>query len=180
MAEPLRPDPASLYGRENWIFIPTIASATLAPTVAEGTAASSLDITRIAFAGATPELNATTNRVRQERRAGDTASYEDIGETQYEGGDCVMAVSPQAASGADGKKAWEKFAAGGVTGFVAKREDVDRATAVTAGQFLTSVIPVKFGPGIPVAQGDGETKQSAFRCTFAVTGQPAHMLAVLA
>lgn len=180
MADTLRPDAASLYGRENWIFIPTIASATLAPTVAEATAASALDISRIAFEGATPELGATTNRIRQERRAGDTESFEDIGETQYEGGDCVMAVQPQAVAGSDGKKAWEKFAAGGVTGFIGKREDVARATAVTAGQFLSSVIPVKFGPGIPVPQGSGETKQAAFRCTFAVTGKPAHMVAVLA
>lgn len=179
MTEPLRPDPAKTYGRENWIFIPTIASTTLAPTVAEATAASALDITRIAFAGATPELGSTTNRARQERRAGDTESFEYIGETQYEGGDAVMQVSPQAASGADGKKAWEKFAAGGVTGYIAKREDVARATAVTAGQFLTSVYPVEFGPGIPMKQGDAEAAQSAFRCTFAVTGQPKFMVAVL-
>ena len=179
MAEPLRPAAAKTFGRENWIFIPTIASATLAPTVAEITGASALDVTRIAFAGAEPELNSSTNRVKLDRRAGDTEAYEFIGETAYEGGDAVMQFSPQAAALSDGKKAWEKFAAGGVTGFMAKREDVARATAGAAGQFLSKVFPVEFGPGIPTKQGEGEAGQGAFRVTFAITGPPAFNLAIL-
>lgn len=179
MAEPLRPSPAKTHGRENWIFIPSIASATLAPSVTEITAASSLDVTRIAFAGATPELGATTNRVRQDRRAGDTESYEFVGETSYEGGEAIMAWQPQAAALSDGKKAWEKFQAG-TTGFIAKREDIDRATAPAAGQFLSSVFPVEFGPAFPAKQGDGEAAQAAFRTSFAVTGPPKFNLAILA
>lgn len=180
MAEPLRPTPAKTHGRTNWIFIPSIASATLAPTVAEITAASALDITRIAFAGATPELGSTTNRVRQDRRAGDTESYEFIGETSFEGGEVVMALDPAAAALSDGKKAWEKFGAGSVTGFVAKRQNVPRATAPAAGQFLSVVMPAEFGIGVPVEQGDGEAAQAAFRCSFAVTGPPAFVVAILA
>lgn len=180
MAEPLRPDPAKTHGRENWVFIPDIESVTLAPTAAEYGASSSFDISRVAFQGATPELNSSTERVKQDRRAGDTESFEFVGETAYEGGDCVMALSPQAAAGTDGKKAWEKFAAGGVTGFIAKREDVARATAGAAGQFLNVVMPVEFGPGIPTKQGEGAGAQSAFRCTFAVTGPPKFMVAILA
>lgn len=179
MAEPLRPDPAKTYGRENWIFIPSIASATLAPTVAEITGASALDITRIAFAGATPELSASTNRVRQERRAGDTSSYEYIGETSYEGGEFMAAWNPQAAAASDGVKAWEKFPAG-TTGFFAKRENVGRATTPTAGEFLSVVYPVEFGPRLPMKQGDAEAAQSSFRSTFAVTGEPAFKVAILA
>lgn len=180
MAEPLRPAAAKTYGRENWIFVPTIASATLAPTVAEITGASSLDVTRIAFAGGEPELNSTTNRVKLDRRAGDTEAFEFIGETSYEGGDCVMQFSPQAAALSDGKKAWEKFAAGGVTGYVCKREDIARATTPVAGAFLSKVIPVEFGPGVPTKQGEGEAGQGAFRVTFAVTSQPVFNIAILA
>lgn len=179
MTEPLRPTPAKTYGRENWIYIPTIASATLAPTVAEITAGSTLDITRIAFAGDEPNLNSTTNRVKLDRRAGDTEVYEFIGETTYEGGECVMQFSPQAAAGADGKKAWEKFVAG-TTGFIAKREDVARATTPVAGVFLSSVVPVEFGPPIPTKKGDGEAGQGAFKVTWAVTSAPAFSVAVLA
>jgi len=179
MAEPLRPASAKTFGRENWIFIPTIASATLAPTVAEITGASSLDITRIAFAGAEPSLNATTNRVKLDRRLGDTDAFEFIGETVYEGGDVSMQFSPQAAALSDGKKAWEKFPAG-TTGFIAKREDVARATTPIAGQFLSSVLPVEFGPPIPMKQGEGEAGQGAFKSTFAITSTPGFNLAILA
>lgn len=178
MAEPLRPDATKTFGKSNWIFIPTIASAALAPTVAEASGASSLDITRIAFDGATPELGATTNRARLDRRAGDTESYEFIGETSYEGGEVVMQWAPQAAAAADGVKAWEKFPAG-TTGYIAKREGVARATAPAAGQFLSVVMPVEFGPPIPTTQGQGESAQTAFRSTFAVTSAPAFKVAIL-
>ena len=179
MAEPLRPAAAKTYGRENWIFIPTIASATLAPTAAEATAGSTLDITRIAFAGAEPTFNATTNRVKLDRRVGDTEAYEFIGETTYEGGECIMQFSPQAAGGADGKKAIEKFV-NGLTGFLAKREDVARATTPVAGQFLSWVVPVEFGPPLPTKQGDAEAGQAAFKTTYAVTSAPAVNIAILA
>lgn len=179
MTEPLRPSAAKTYGRENWIFIPTIASATLAPTVAEITAATALDITRIAFAGAEPTFNATTNRVKLDRRVGDTEAFEFIGETSYEGGECVMQFSPQAAAGADGKKAIEKFVTG-LTGYLAKREDVARATTPIAGQFLSWVVPVEFGPPIPAKQGEGEAGQAAFKTTYAVTSAPGVNLAILA
>lgn len=177
--EPLRPAPAKTHGRENWIFIPTIASAALAPTVAEATAASALDITNMLFAGAEPSVNRTTERVRQDRRAGDTDSYEFIGENSYEGGDVVMAYSPQGAAASDGKKAWEKFPAG-TTGFIAKREDIAKATNITAGQRLPYVIPVEFGQPVPMKQGEGAAAQSAFGSTFAITGKPAFDVAVLA
>lgn len=178
MAEPLRPTSAKTYGRENWVFIPTIASATLAPTAAEYNAASTLDITRMVFAGDEPSVTASTNRVKQERRAGDTESYEYIGETSYEGGEFMAQLSPQAAAASDGKKAWEKFPAG-TTGFFAKREDIPRATAGAAGQFLSWVVPVEFGPPVPTKKGEGEAAQSAFKSTFAVTGAPAFNVAIL-
>lgn len=178
MVAPLRPAPAKLFGRKNYVYIPTIASATLAPTVAEITAASTLDITRIAFAGGEPTINATTNRIRMDRRIGDTQDYEQIGTTSWEGGDIVMAWQPQGAAGSDGKKAWEKFLES-TTGFVAKREDVGRDADFAAGQFLSWVAPIEFGPRIPVEQGEGESGQAAFRSTIAITGAPAFAVAVL-
>lgn len=179
MAEPLRPDATKTFGKENWIYIPTIASATLAPTVAEINAASALDITRIAFDGSAPELGSTTNRVRLDRRAGDTESFEFIGETAYEGGDMILQWNPQAAAAADAVKAWEKFVSG-LTGYLAKREGVARATTPAAGQFLSVVMPAEFGPPVPTKQGSGEAAQTAFRSTFAVTSAPAFKLAILA
>lgn len=179
MVAPLRTAPSTTHGKENWIFIPSIASAALAATVAEATAASALDITDLAFSGATPEVTANTERVRQERRAGDTSSFENIGETAYEGGEVSIAWRPQDDEGEDGKKAWEKFPVG-TTGFFAKREGVAKNADIVAGQHFTYVMPIELGPPIPGKTGEGSAGQSSFRSTFAITGEPQFDVVVLA
>ena len=143
MPEPLRPTATKLYLRENWVFIPTIASATYAPTVAEITGASALDFTNIVFANGAPEPSSATNRVREERRLGDASLGEFIGETTHEGGEMTYQFAPQAAAASDGKKMWEKIPEG-TTGFLARRQGVAKATAFAAGQFV-DVWPVEFG-----------------------------------
>jgi hypothetical protein len=183
MAEPTRPEPAKTFGRENYIFIPTIAAAAaLTPTVAEATAASALDITRVVFEGGEPTLNANTERVELDARAGDDEVYEHIGRTKYEGGDLMGAWDPQAAALSDDKIGWEQFlnTSGNVTGFLAKRENIVRADAIVAAQRLSYVIPVEFGPPTPTKQGSGSAAQAAFKVTFAVTGAPKFDVAVLA
>lgn len=179
MAEPLRPTANKVYARENWIFIPTIASAVLAPTVAEATGASALDVTNIVFADGAPAPSMTTNRVKQNRRLGDTQLAEFIGETSHEGGEVTYQFDPTAATSTDGVKLWEKIPEG-TTGYLAHRMGVPKATAIAAGQFLAAVYPVEFGPSTPIKSGDGEAAETAARCTFAVTGRPAFKVAVLA
>lgn len=179
MAEPPRPAPAKTYGKENWIFIPAIASAALAPTVAEATAASGLDITNTVFADAAPDPSKTTNRAQQGRRFGDTSQFEFIGSTVYTGGDIQYAVDTQAAPASAGRKMWETIP-DGTTGFLARRQGVARATAVAAGQTLAAVYPVEFGPSDPKDHGDAEASESGAMATFAITGQPKFMVVVLA
>lgn len=177
MPEPLRPAANKVYARENWIYVPTIASATKAPTVAEATGASALDVTNIVFADGAPAPSMTTNRVKQNRRLGDTQLAEFIGETSHEGGEVTYQFDPQAAAASDGKKAWEKIPAG-TTGFLVRRLGVGKAAAVAAGQFVDSY-PVEFGPSQPTKSGDGEAAETAARCTFAITAAPAFNVAVL-
>lgn len=178
MAEPLRPAANKVYARENWIFVPTIASATKAPTAAEITGASSLDITNIVFNSGAPSPTKTTNRAKRERRLGDTVVTEFIGETNYEGGDIVYQLDPQAAAASDGKKAWEKIPAG-TTGFLCRRLGVGKATTPVAGQFVDTY-PVEFGPSMPSKAGDGEGAETAAESTFAITDTPAFNVAILA
>ncbi|MBU2693857.1 hypothetical protein [Pimelobacter sp. 30-1] len=180
MPEPLRPAPAKLYGRRNWIFIPTIASATLAPTVAEATGAAALDITNIAFSDGAPNPTAETTLVETERRFGDTLVYEGIGETKYGGGDLTYAFDAQGVAASNPVKLWEKWlnVSGAVTGFLADRQNVARATAITAGQFL-HVYPVEIGPSMPGTKGEGATAEGSAVCKFAITAQPAFKIAVL-
>ena len=179
MAEPLRPAPAKVYTRENWIFIPTIASATLAPTVAEATAASALDVTNIVFNDAKPNPEQNTNLVEQNRRLGDAALYQFVGTTTYTGGQVTMAFDSQGAALGDAVKAWEKFAAGGVVGFMARRLNVPKATAIAAGQFL-HVYPCEFGPFSPTTSGENEGAEEAMTGSWAITSAPKFKLAVLA
>lgn len=178
MAEPLRPTPAKVFGRENWIYVQTIAITT-APTATEINAASALDITNIAFADGAPTPGQNTNLVDQNRRFGDTTTSQFVGVTTYQGGEMRYQLDPQAAGGSNGKKAWEKFlnTSGTITGFLVRRQNVARATAVAAGQFV-DVYPVEFGPSMPVTDGDQEAAEAAAMCTFAITSAPSFLATV--
>lgn len=179
MADPIRPAAAKVYQRENWVYVPVIASSTLAPTVAEIAAASALDITNMVFADSSPDPQQTTQMVKQDKRLGDAVTYEFVGDTEITGGECIMSFNSQAAALADAVKAWEKFSAGGVTGFMVNRLNVPKATAFAAGQFV-HVYPAEFGPFAPTKKGDGAAGQEAMKGSWAVTNPPAYKIAVLA
>jgi hypothetical protein len=179
MPEPLRPAPAKLYTRENWFFVPTIASETLAPTVAEMTAAAALDLTNMVYAETAPNPETSTEMVKQERRLGDDVNYEYVGPQEITGGQITMSFDQQGAALSDSVKAWEKFSPGGVTGFMVNRQNVPKATDVTAGQFL-HVYPAEVSKAVPARQGEGPSAEGAMICAWAVTGRPAYKVAVLA
>lgn len=177
MAEPLRPAATKVYGKENWVFVPTIGDIT-APTAAEVTAVSALDISRIAFASGAPTPSQSTNLATQERRLADTTETQFIGTTTYAGGEMTYQFNPQGAAASDDVKLWEKIPEG-TTGYLVRRLGVARATALAAGQFV-DVYPVEFGPSMPTKAGDGESAEAAAVCTFAVTSAPAFKKAIAA
>jgi hypothetical protein len=180
MAEPLRPNPVKTFGRENWIFVPSIAD-TSAPTVAEVTGASTLDITRIVFRDAGPNFARTTNVVTQNARYGDTVDRQAIGKTTYGNAEMFYQFDPQAASGANGRKAYEKFlnTSATVTGYLVRRQAVQRAVAVAAAQNV-DIYPVEFGPSQPTNQGSEDSVEAAASCTVVVTDTPAFNVAIAA
>ena len=179
MAEPLRPSPVKTLARENWVFVPTIADAS-APTLAEITGASSLDVTRILFADGAPQPQQNTNAVEQNRRFGDSVVRQSVGTTTYGGGELRYQFDPQAAAASNGKKAYEKFGGStNVTGYFVRRQGIGRAVAFAANQFV-DVYPVEIGPSMPTKSGDGENAEGAAVCSFAITGDPAFKVAILA
>jgi hypothetical protein len=178
MTEPLRPAGNKAYARENWIFVTAIAASTLIPTVAEMTAGTVLDVTNIVFAEGAPDPSMSTERVKRERRLGDTKVTEFIGETTYEGGDISYQFNPQAAALSDGKKLREKIPEG-TTGFLVRRLGVPKATAVAAGQFV-DVYPVEFGPSMTTKVGTGASAETAAKATYAITDSPADNVAIAA
>lgn len=181
MTEPTRPAANQLFGKENWIFVPTIASATLAPTVAEINAASGLDITNMLFRDGAPSPTQNTNLVDQQERFGDTTTTQFVGKTTYTGGEFTYQFNQQGAAASDGVLAWEKFLNSGstVTGYFCRRSGVLDSTTPVAGQFVDT-FPVEIGPSMPGRQGDGESAEGAARATFAITSAPAFKKAVLA
>lgn len=178
MPEPLRPAANKAYARENWVLVQTIASATLAPTVAEMTAVSSIDVTNIVFADGAAAPDQNTNLVSLSRRIGDTSVFQFVGENNFVGGEWTYQFDPQAAAGSNGKKLYEAIGAGG-SWYLVRRAGVPKATNFTAGQFV-DVYPIEFGPSQPTTIGDGEAAQTAAKCSYAVNAAPALNKAILA
>lgn len=176
MAAPLRPALALAFGREKWAFVPAVADVN-APTVAEVTAATGLDLSCFLYeSSARP--SASTSMVELPRLICDTYSYENPGATKITGGEARFAVDPQGATNSTGKKAWEKLPAG-TTGFLVARFGIDVNTDFAAGQFV-SVYPVKFGAPLVVKEGDGEGATVAFISTFGITGPVSQLVAIAA
>ena len=180
MAEPLRPTPAKTFGRKNWFLVQTLSGYTAGtgPTVAEMTATSSLDVTRILFADGAPMPDQSTNQAEQQRRWGDTESYQFTGTTTYSGGDLQYAFNPQGVALADDVKLWEKISTGGQW-FLVRRLAVVRSVAPVAGQFV-DVFPADLGPSIPMESGDSEGAEAAAKCTFTVYNKPLFKVAIAA
>lgn len=176
MAAPIRPTSVKAYGREKWVFVPTIASIA-APTISEVNAAGGLDISCMLFSS-TGKPSQNTNLVERERRICDTVTYQQIGTTTYAGGEMLAAFDQQGAAASNGVKAWEKFPEG-TAGYLVRRLGIAVATDMAAAQFV-DVFPVEFGPPMPIVQGDGESSEVGFTSTFAITGPPAFKVAIAA
>lgn len=175
MAAPIRPAASKAFQREKWVFVPTIADIA-EPTVTEVTAGTVLDISCYLFAS-TAKPSQSTNLVTAERRLCDGADYQQVGTTTYSGGEMTAAFDPQAAALSDGKKAYEKFPAG-TTGYLVRRLGINVQTDLAATQFV-DVFPVEFGPGMPMPSSDGEEQEAVITQSFAVTGPPAFIKAIV-
>jgi hypothetical protein len=180
MAAPTKPQLVTANGKDSWFFVPAVGDKS-APTVAEVNAATGLNISCFLwsdFEGVT----ASTGKVTLPRLLCEVNTYEANDVTSFTISDLDFAFAPQATSGADGKKAWEKFQAGGLSGFLIRRQgitaDSDAPEAV-AGQFV-DVMPVDIGKAVP-----GKTSTDAsgvYRATapVAITGEPEFNVAVAA
>ena len=102
--------------------------------------------------------------------------------TSFTISDLDFAFAPQAASGSDGKKAWEKFKAGGLSGFLIRRQGIvadQAAPEAVAGQFV-DVMPVEVGKAVPGKTGTDAAGVYRATAPVAITGEPAFNVAVVA
>jgi hypothetical protein len=178
MADPTRPTAVKLYGRENWIILLTVTAS--APTVAQVTSGTGLDVTNMVFVDGAPDPQQSTNLVDQVRRFGDTTTTQFVGTTTHTGGQITYQFNPQGAAASTGKRMWEKLlnAPGTVTGYLVNRQGIDKASTPVAGEFV-DVYPVEFGPSKPTRAGSGENAEGAAMCTFAITSAPTFNVAIV-
>lgn len=176
MAAPIRPNGVKTFGKEKYIFVPTVASVT-APTATEINSASGLDLTGFLYVDGFDGPSAEAGRVTAPRRVGDTESYEAIGTTSYTFSNLVYAFDPQAATGAVGKKAYEKLPEG-TTGYIVQRLGIDRDTDVAAAQRV-NLFPIQVGPQVIGRTGDDESAEVSVTQGVAITGKPTLDVAVV-
>lgn len=133
MAAPITPAFVRAYGNEAWVWVNTIAVIT-APTQAELRAAGGFNLTGVLF-GDQEGASATTEKVTLPRRMTETVQFEANGATTWTMADLLYGISPQAAAGADGKKAFEALAPE-ETGFLVQRFGIVGTTDFTTGDFV--------------------------------------------
>jgi hypothetical protein len=146
MTAPIKPQKVQANGKDSWWFVTAIADMT-APTAAEVNAGTGLNISCYLLA---EQEGVTSNaeKVRLARLLCETTTTEGLGEQTFSLADIQGVFDPQAASGADGKKAWEKFK-DGASGYLVRRQAVVATTGdAVAGQFV-DVFKVDVGQAVP-------------------------------
>lgn len=136
MTAPIKPTKKAANGKDTWWLLPAVADLA-APTVAEINAVTGLNITCFMLSDQ-EGLGGTTERVTLPRLLCETTTSESIGDTVVSMPDLQIVLDPQAASGANDKKAYEKIRTG-YSGVLVRRQNVtaDQATPEgVAGQFV--------------------------------------------
>lgn len=180
MVAPSKPQLVTANGKDSWFFVPAIVSIT-APKATEINAALGLNISCFLWSDF-EGLTSSTGKVTLPRLLCELNTYEANDVTTFTIADLDFAFAPQAASGADGKKAWEKFKAGGLTGFLVHRQGVvadQAAPEAVVGQFV-NIMPVEIGKAVPGKTGTDAAGVYRATAPVAITGEPAFTVAVVA
>jgi len=177
MAAPIFPAGVNAQGAVKVIWVESIAN-TAAPKLTELNAGTSIDLSLMIYEGGwQPGVNA--NKVSAKRRLASRKVYEKFGTTTETLGDLQYSFDPQAASGSDGKKAYEALTEGS-TGYFVERLGLDASTVDAAvGQFV-NVYPVVLGP--QTIAGDTADEAAEFQVTqpVGITGQTQQNKALVA
>lgn len=177
MAVPIKPALKRSFARTRWTWVPSIAVHT-APTVAEVTASAGFNLSCSLFGDSQDGFDATTDKVTLPRRNCETDVFQVNGNTTHTAPDFMVSFQPQAASGADGKKAWEAMDDLS-NGFLVRGQDLDPETDFTAGNFV-DVIPASLGVKVPTQTSNGADGVYAFKVPASITDSPEYNVAVVA
>lgn len=176
MAAPIKPALKRAYGNDSWGFVPAVADIN-APTLAELNAATGFNLSCSLF-GEQEGVTSTQEKVTLPRILCETETYEVNGSTTYAMSDLMISFDPQAASGADGKKAWDTLD-DNINGFLWRRQGVAATADLAADQFV-DIIPVQLGVKTPSKTSTGADGVYAFTQPASVTGAPGWNKAIVA
>lgn len=177
MTAPVKPPLKRAYARTRYLWVPAIAVVT-APTVAELSAATGINFTCNVFGDTQDGVDATTEKVTLPRRECETDVFQVNGNTTHTAPDFILAFSPQAAAGSDGKKAWEAMD-DDEAGFLVVGQDLDPMVDFAAGEFV-NVLPGQLGTKVPTKTGNGADGVFAFKVPMSITNTPAYNVAIAA
>lgn len=179
MVAPTKPQLVVANGKDSWFYVPAVANKN-APTALEINAGTGLNISCYLwseFEGVT----SSTGKVTLPRLLCEINQYEANDVTTFSAADLDFAMAPQAAAASDGKKAWDKFKAGGLSGFLVQRQGItadQTASEAIAGQFV-NIIPVEIGKAIPGKTGTDASGVYKATAPVAVTSEPTWNVAVV-
>jgi hypothetical protein len=176
MALAIKPALRRAFGNDGWGFAVAVANITT-PKLTELDAVSGFNLSCSLF-GEQGDPTANQEKVTLPRILCETQQYEVNGTVTYAMPDLVISFSPQAASGADGKKAWETMT-DNLNGFLWRRQDVAAADALAVGQFV-DIIPVQLGIKVPGKTSTGADGVYSFTQGASITGAPAWNKAIVA
>jgi hypothetical protein len=177
MSVPVKPALKRSFARDRWYWVPAIADPA-APTVAEVTATAGFNLSCSLFGDTQDGFDATTDKVTLPRVNCETDVYQVNGNTTHTAPDLLVSFQPQAASGADGKKAWEAMD-DLANGFLVRGQDLDPNVDSIAGEFV-DVVPAQLATKIPTKTGNDAAGVYAFKVGASITGAPHYNVAIVA
>lgn len=176
MAAPTLAPLVRAQANDSWLWVPAIADIS-EPVVSEIEAAGGFNLS-CAIPSDQEGFTGTTEKLTLPMRNCETVSFEVNGSTNYSAPDFQVFFSPQAASGAEGKKAWEAMDDMS-NGFLVRRQGKDAKTVITTGDFV-DVVPAQLGVKIPTKTGTDAAAVYSFTVSASITSTPAWNVAVVA
>lgn len=164
-------------GKSSVLYVPTLTSPA-APTTAEVTGASALDLSFFLTAGS---FKAAGEQAKgDDRRYGSKQTFQTLGRTTHTIDDIVYISDPQAAASAPTNEAMETLAEG-ITGYLIVRWGLDAESAAFAATQKVDVYPVEFGSQNKTPLGDNdEFAKITITQGVAVTGLVRKQVAIAA
>ena len=176
MAAPIKPGLHSVLQRNSYWLVPALTG----PKKTEIEAVGGLYITCFLTEEGSTGWTVSFNKGTAPRLICNATTPEIKLPSTTQGADLIGAVDPQAASGANDKKAFE-FLRNGFTGYMVRRHNVlnNAADTVTVGEFV-DYAPVDITEAIIDQTATGAEGVYVFKAGVSVTGDPVVNVAVVA